>query len=79
MIFGLMNHLPNGLHTLQWLRELDGIKYGSNAPAKLIISSAVKPKIVLLNGKAIRNFTFDSVKKQVSIQIQAGEGLIKVN
>ena len=59
--------------------SIDGIKYGSNAPAKLIISSAVKPKIVLLNGKAISNFTFDSVNKQVSIQIQAGEGLIKVN
>ena len=59
--------------------SIDGIKYGSNAPVKLIISSAVKPKIVLLNGKAISNFTFDSVKKQVSIQIQAGEGLIKVN
>ena len=38
-----------------------------------------KPKTVLLNGKAISNFTFDSVKKQVSIQIPAGEGLIKIN
>ena len=58
--------------------SLDGIKYGSNAPAKLIISSAVKPKIVLLNGKAISNFTFDSVKKQIIIDAEAGEGIIKI-
>jgi hypothetical protein len=57
----------------------DGIKYGSNAPSNLIISSAAKPKIVLLNGKVVSNFTYDSAKKQVSIQIPVGEGVIKVN
>ena len=63
--------------TFEW--SANGIKYAVSKTAKLIISSSSKPKTVLLNGKAISNFTFDSVKKQVSIQIPAGEGLIKIN
>ena len=63
--------------TFEW--SANGIKYAVSKTAKLIISSSSKPKTVLLNGKAISNFTFDSVKKQVSIQIPAGEGGIKIN
>ena len=57
----------------------EGIKYGSNSSTKLIISTAAKPKKVLLNGKPISNFVYDSAKKQVSIQIPEGEGGIKIN
>lgn len=57
----------------------DGVKYGTNTSAKLNISSASKPKTVLLNGKPLSNFTYDNAKKQVSVQIAEGEGLIKIN
>ncbi|MFA5244024.1 MAG: hypothetical protein WC380_01870, partial [Pedobacter sp.] len=57
----------------------DGIKYGTNTSAKLNITSASKPKTVLLNGKPVSNFTYDNAKKQVSLQIAEGEGLIKIN
>lgn len=57
----------------------EGIKYAAGSDAKLIISSAKKPVSVLLNGKSVRNFTYDSTKKQIKIEVQAGEGLIKVN
>jgi hypothetical protein len=62
--------------TFEW--SANGIKYAVSKTAKLSISSSSKPKSVLLNGKAISNFTYDNTKKQVSIQIPAGEGVIKV-
>ncbi|SDM36031.1 Heparinase II/III-like protein [Daejeonella rubra] len=57
----------------------EGIMYAAGSAAKLSISSARKPGSVLLNGKSVRNFTYDSAKKQISIDVQAGEGVIKVN
>ena len=63
--------------TFEW--SVDGVKYSVAKNATLSISSARKPKSVLVNGKAIRNFKYDSAKKQVSLEIQAGEGLIKIN
>ena len=63
--------------TFEWSAE--GIKYAVGKEAKLSISASSKPKSVLLNGKAIRNFSYDPVKKQLSLEVQAGEGLIKVN
>lgn len=63
--------------TFEW--SADGIKYAVGKTAKLTISSASKPKSVLLNGKASRNFSYDNTKKQISLEVQAGEGLIKVN
>jgi hypothetical protein len=57
----------------------EGIKYAAGAAAKLNVSSSAKPNSVLLNGKSVRDFTFDNAKKQISIDIQAGEGLIKIN
>ncbi|HQS51578.1 MAG TPA: heparinase II/III family protein, partial [Daejeonella sp.] len=63
--------------TFEW--SADGIKYAVGKTAKLSISSASKPKSVLLNGKATRNFSYDKAKKQILLEVQAGEGVIKVN
>jgi len=56
----------------------EGIKYATGSDAKLSISSATKPGSVLLNGEPVRNFTYDSIKKQIKIDVKAGEGLIKI-
>ena len=69
----------NSTEALSFEWSADGIKYSVGKNAKLSISSALKPKSVLLNGKAIRNFTYDKAKKQISLEVQAGEGLIKIN
>lgn len=63
--------------TFEWSAE--GIKYSVGKPAKLNISSASKPRSVFVNGTAIRNFTYDSARKLVSLDVQEGEGLIKIN
>ncbi|HQS05769.1 MAG TPA: hypothetical protein PLT16_09045, partial [Daejeonella sp.] len=63
--------------TFEW--SADGIKYAVGKTSKLSISSASKPKSVLLNGKATRNFSYDKAKKQILLEVQAGEGVIKVN
>jgi len=56
-----------------------GIKYATVSAVKLSISSTRKPGSVLLNGKPVRNFTYESAKKQILLEVQAGEGLIKIN
>lgn len=63
--------------TFEWSTE--GIKYSVGKPAILNISSASKPRSVFVNGTAIRNFTYDSARKLVSLDVQEGEGLIKIN
>lgn len=69
----------NSSEVLSFEWSADGIKYAVGKPAKLSISSASKPKSVFVNGMAIRNFTYDSAKKQISLEVEAGEGLIKIN
>ena len=63
--------------TFEW--SADGIKYAIGKPAKLSISSASKPRSVFVNGVATRNFTYDTSNKQISLDVKAGEGLIKIN
>ncbi len=56
----------------------EGLKYAVDKEAKLQIGAASKPASVRLNDVSVRNFTYDSNTKTISITVPAGEGLLSI-
>lgn len=60
--------------------EIDNgaIKFNSNLSNQLYINRNKKPKSVVLNGKSLKNFSFDKNQGRITIDIEKGEGTLKI-
>lgn len=54
----------------------DGIKYYHESGGKLTIGCALKPSLVMLNGKAVKDFLYNQQRKVVILGVPKGEGSI---
>jgi len=56
----------------------DSLQYDRSEAGELMIGVASKPSSVMLNGRRIRNFTYDSKARTVAIKTPEGEGVILI-
>ncbi len=57
----------------------EGLKYYHNQGGNLIIGAEGKPSSVLLNGRSTENIQYDAEKKEVTVNVPKGEGIIVIN
>ena len=56
----------------------DNLKYFHRTGGKISIGVAAKPSSVVLNGKSIKNFTYDEQRKAIVVKVPEGEGTLVV-
>ena len=56
----------------------DTIKYSHSSLGKLTIGRTNMPSTVTLNGKAVKDFSYDKLRKEVVIEAPEGEGIIVI-
>ena len=54
----------------------DSIKYYHETDGRLIFGREMKPSLIILNGKPIKNFAFDNQRKVFALEVPKGEGVI---
>ena len=56
----------------------EGIKYDRSIAGKILIGFSNKPKSVRLNGTFVKDFKYDSKRKEIEIEVPQGNGLLKI-
>lgn len=57
----------------------EGIKYYHHQGGKIIINSSVKPNSITLNSTPLWDFEYDAQKKEVTLKVPKGEGILVLN
>ena len=55
-----------------------GIKYYHGQGGKMIIGSLIEPSSLFLNGTSVDNINYDAEKKEITLMVPKGEGMIVV-